>query len=69
MIFSEKNLDIGLNISQIGNQSIAQIGTNCKEKYFKFGGHVLDDKLSRDGHIENIAKKIASANFGINSLL
>ena len=30
-------------------------------------GHVLDDKLSWEGHIEHIAKKLASANFGINS--
>ena len=67
MIFSDKNLDIGANILKIGNQTIEQIGTNCKEKYFKFVGHVLDDKLSWDGHIEHIAKKLASANFGINS--
>ena len=67
MIFSDKSLDIGPNILKIGNQTIEQIGTNCKEKYFKFVGHVLDDKLSWDGHIEHIAKKLASANFGINS--
>ena len=30
-------------------------------------GHVLDDKLTWEGHIEHIAKKLASANFGINS--
>ena len=47
--------------------SVAKIGTkNCKEKYFRFVGHVLDDKLSWEGHIEHIAKKLASANFGIN---
>ena len=67
MLFSEKNLDIGINTLKISNQSIEQIGSNCKEKYFKFVGHVLDDKLSWDGHIEHIAKKLASANFGINS--
>ena len=67
MLFSEKSLDIGTNSLKIGNQTIDQIGSNCKEKYFKFVGHVLDDKLSWDGHIEHIAKKLASANFGINS--
>ena len=46
MLFSEKNLDIGINTLKISNQSIEQIGSNCKEKYFKFVGHVLDDKLS-----------------------
>ena len=67
MLFSEKNLDIGTNTLKISNQTIEQIGSNCKEKYFKFVGHVIDDKLSWDGHIEHIAKKLASANFGINS--
>ena len=67
MLFSENFLDIGTNSLKIGNQTIDQIGSNCKEKYFKFVGHVLDDKLSWDGHIEHIAKKLASANFGINS--
>ena len=27
----------------------------------------MDDKLNWDGHVEHIAKKLASANFGINS--
>ena len=67
MIFSDKNLEIGSNNLHIGNQSVEQIGTNCKEKYFKFVGHVLDDKMSWEGHIEHIGKKLASANFGINS--
>ena len=43
------------------------VGTNCKEKYFKFVGHVLDDKLTWVGHVEHICKKLASANFAINS--
>ena len=51
MMFSDKNLDIGTNTLKIGDQTIEQIGSNCKEKYFKFVGHVLDDKLSWEGHI------------------
>ena len=66
MMFTDKNQDIGTNTLKIGNQIIEQIGSNCKDKYFKFVGHVLDDKLCWDGHIEHIAKKLASANFGIN---
>ena len=57
MLFSEKNVDIGTNTLKISNQTIEQIGSNCKEKYFKFVGHVIVDKLSWDGHNEHIAKK------------
>ena len=67
MIFSDKNLETGTHNLKIGNQTIEQVGTNCKEKYFKFVGHVLDDKLSWEGHIQHIAKKLASANYGINT--
>ena len=67
MIFSDTTSNIGTHNLYIGNQVVEQVGTNCKEKYFKFVGHVLDDKLSWEGHIEHISKKLASANFGINS--
>ena len=67
MVFSEANQNIGENSLKLGNTNIEQIGTNCKETHFKFVGHVLDDKLTWEGHINHISKKLASANFGINS--
>ena len=69
MLFSEKNQKIDLTNKKlyIGEQTIEQIGSNCKEKYFKFVGHVLDDQLLWDGHIEHICKKLASSNFALNS--
>ena len=67
MVFSDKNLQLTPNILKIGDQIVDQVGTNCKQKYFKFVGHVLDDKMSWEGHCEHIAKKLASANFAINS--
>ena len=66
MIFSDTNSNVGTNTLYIGNQRVEQVGTNFEEKYF-FVGHVLDDKLSWEGHLEHISKKLASANFGINS--
>ena len=57
MIFSEKETNIENNILKIGNTSIEQIGINCKQKYFKFVGHVIDDKLTWEGHIQHISKK------------
>ena len=35
--------------------------------YFKFVGHVLDDRFTWVGHVEHICKKLACANFAINS--
>ena len=67
MLFSEKECKIGNNKLQIGGTNIEKIGTHCQQKYFKFVGHVLDDKLSWEGHIEHISKKLASANYAINS--
>ena len=67
MFFSDQNLQLAPNILKIGDQIVDQVGTNCKQKYFKCVGHVLDDKLSWEGHYEHIAKKLASANFAINS--
>ena len=66
MLFSEKNIQPNLELF-IGGKSIEQVGTGCKERYFKFVGHVLDDKLSWEGHVEHICKKLASSNFAINS--
>ena len=69
MLFQEKNAQLDLqylNIT-IGNRNVEQVGTNCKEKYFKFVGHVLDDKFTWTGHVEHICKKLASANFAIHS--
>ena len=45
MVFSETNSEIGNNSLKIGDTTIEQVGSNCREKYFKFVGHVLDDRL------------------------
>ena len=66
MLFSDKNLQTQLEL-RIGGRSIEQVGTGCNEKYFKFVGHVLDDKLSWEGHVEHICKQLSSSNFAINS--
>ena len=69
MIFAEKNEKLNLQYLKlkIGDKIVEQVGTNCKEKHFKFVGHVLDDKFTWAGHVEHICKKIASANYAINS--
>ena len=69
MLFSgqSKIHDLGDLKLKINGKDIDQIGNNCKDKYFKFVGHVLDENLTWEGHIEHICKKLASANFAINS--
>ena len=59
MLFSDKkfNSDQQLPDIKIGGKSIEQVGTGCKEKYFKFVGHFIDDKMSWEGHITHISKK------------
>ena len=59
MLFSDKivQLDSEVHNLKLGDKTVEQIGTNCREKYFKFVGHVLDDKLTWQGHIEHICKK------------
>ena len=69
MLFLDKNQTNSVNPFQIkiGDKIVEQVGTNCKEKYFKFVGHVLDDTLSWVGHVEHISKKLASSNYAINA--
>ena len=69
MIFCDKKQQMGLqgrNL-KIGETIIEQVGSNCNEKYFKFVGHVIDDNLSWEGHVQHICKKLASANYALNS--
>ena len=60
MLFSDREVNLQSlgNKLQIGNQIIEQIGNKCKEKYFRFVGHVLDDKFSWEGHVKHICKKL-----------
>ena len=69
MFFSDKSSQFDLKglTLKIGDKVVEQVGKHCKEKYFKFVGHVLDDQLTWEGHIEHVCKKLASANFAINS--
>ena len=66
MLFSDHNSSNCNNNLYIGGQVVEQVGTNCNEKYFKFVGHVIDDKFTWEGHVQHICKKLASANFGLN---
>ena len=51
----------------IGTKKVDRIGSDCKEKYFKFVGHRLDEFLSWDHHINHVQGKLSSANFAIGS--
>ena len=61
MLFSDSSTSIGTNNLRKGNQILVQIGTNCEDKYFRIVGHVLDDILGWEDHIEHIAKMLSLA--------
>ena len=61
------NVQLEPNRIKIGNKNIDQVGTNCPKNNSKFVGHLLDDKCSWEGHVEHGSKKLASANYAINS--
>ena len=69
MLFAGQNKinDLANLKLQIDGKCVDQVGNNCKEKYFKFVGHVLDENLTWEGHVDHLAKKLASANFAVNS--
>ena len=58
MIFSDHKVEIGINQLHIGDKAVEQVGSNCKDKYFRFVGHVLDDRMTWEGHIEHVAKNL-----------
>ena len=54
----------GINIV-IGEEPIERIGSDMPNKYFKFLGHFLDDKLNWEFHIRNIQSKVSAGNFAL----
>ena len=67
ILFRSKKMKVdfsNLKLS-IGNEKIDRIGNNCKESFFKFVGHRLDEFLSWNPQISHIEGKLASANFAI----
>ena len=65
MLFSDKDINLnalGLKL-KIGDSDIEQVGSKCKDKYFRFVGHVLDDKLAWQGHVQHICKKTCQCKF------
>ena len=60
MIFSDKDINLnalGLNL-KIWDSDIEQVGNKWKEKYFRFVGHVLDNKFSWQDHVQHIFTNI-----------
>ena len=51
-------VDFSQLILKIGDEVIERIGTNCKETYFKFVGHRLDEFLTWQYHINHVHGKL-----------
>ena len=63
MEFKDKNDNL-----MIGNENIQRIGSNCKDKYFKFVGIRFDEFLNWESQIEHVCKKVSSAIFALRSV-
>ena len=70
MIFGQKNLPANLSDSRIAidNTKLDRVGNDCTEKYFKFVGIRLDEKLSWEFQIDHIVRKMSSASFALNQV-
>ena len=69
ILFRSKNMHVEFkNLKlNIGNEEILRIGSDCKEKFFKFVGIYLDEHLSWDHHINHVGNKVASGNYAISN--
>ena len=66
ILFSPKNShthDLSLKLC---GANIERIGSDCKTKFFKFLGVLIDDKLDWNFHIDSIKKKMHSACFALS---
>lgn len=69
ILFRSKKMHVDLSNLKlnIGNEQIDRIGTDCKEKFFKFVGIYLDEHLSWDHHINHVGNKVASGSYAIST--
>ena len=65
ILFQDKSTHVHLDELRIGGKAVDRVGENCKEKTFKFLGHILDDRLLFSDHIDHISSKLISANFAL----
>ena len=63
----KKNQHCHFNDLKIGDKKIDKIGNDCAETTFKFLGHVLDENLNFEGHINHIMKKLLRANYALST--
>ena len=69
VIFRKKSMNIDeAPPLMIGNEYVDRIGYGCEEESFKFVGMHLDEFITWEIHINKLCKKIASANFALNSI-
>ena len=70
ILFRSKSMHVDFNDLElfIGNEKIERIGDNCKDKYFKFVGHRLDEHLTWEHQINHVHSKLASANYAISQI-
>ena len=66
MIFNSKTEET--NLVKLGNEHIERVWTKGKEKSFKLVGIHVDEKLKWDKHINNVARKMDYALYGLSKV-
>ena len=52
----------------IGGENIERIGSDCKDKFFKFVGYHLDEFLTWEHQINHVHSKLSGSNYAIASI-
>jgi hypothetical protein len=67
ILFKDKNAHVHLNTLQIGSSVISRVGNNCKEKYVRFLGVLIDEDMSFVGHIDKLQSKLKSSLYALST--
>jgi hypothetical protein len=67
ILFKDKTSHVHLNDLVIGDNIISRVGHNCKEKYVRFLGIMIDENLSFDGHIDKLQSKLKSSIYALST--
>ena len=67
MLFTNNKEHYHIRNIYLCGSKVDRVGEDCKDKYFKFLGMLVDEKLNWKYHINMLRKKLASSNFALSN--